>query len=565
VELRGRLIGCGLVALLGCGGGGGGGDAGADAPPVDPSAPLFDPEHLLVIDIELAPADWDALRVQHHDLFGRLVDNCPGPLPADPFTVYPATVTIDGQVFDQVGVRKKGFLGSINRTRPSLKLSFDEYQAGREVFGLERMTLNDNQQDPSQLDTCLAYQVFRAAGVPAPRCNWARVTVNGEDLGTYSNVESIRRRFLARWFDDTSGNLYEGAVADLRPSWVDNYEDKPGNSGDRSDLAGLVAALTTGDSGLPAALDPVLDVDAFLTFWAAEVLVGHWDGYSGDRNNHYLYRDPTSGRFRFLPWGPDSAFGQPNPFLAEPPPPSVWANNLLASRLYGLSASHAAYQQRLRDLLDQAWDETALTAEIDRVEAMLAPYTHVPAADFAADVARVRGFVAGQRATLTADLDTDPSWNVPLPDGYCLTTTGTATGTFSAPIGAFPPANIFAGTGTLEVTLGGNPVSFVAHGAGAGPDGDPSHPRIGAASFGVLGTGTALFPYLLVEPELWVAGDVAVDGYDVFGLLLESAGAGGATLRGFLRGTLTLDQAPTTAGQTASGSFDLEVIGIGNL
>src|SRR5688500_5886746 len=81
----------------------------------DPSEPLFETDRLLEIDIELAAADWDALRVEHHDLFDRLLEGCPGPLPAGPYTVFPATMTIDGERFENVGVRKKGFLGSINR------------------------------------------------------------------------------------------------------------------------------------------------------------------------------------------------------------------------------------------------------------------------------------------------------------------------------------------------------------------------------------------------------------------------------------------------------------------
>lgn len=552
MAFRAAVAALSIALLGGCGDGG---------PGPDLSEPLFEPDRLLEIDIELAPADWDALRVEHPDVFGRLVDDCPGPLPPDPYTVYPGAITIDGERFDDVGIRKKGFLGSVNRTRPSLKISFDEYEPGREVFGLERLTLNNNQQDVSQLDTCLAYRVFRDAGLAAPRCNWARVTVNGEDLGVYSNVESVRRRFLARHFDDSGGNLYEGQVADLRDVWVDNYEDKAGNDGDRSDLAALVAAAEAPDGELLDALEPVLDVDAFLTFWATEVLVGHWDGYAGNRNNHYLYRDPSSGRFHFLPWGPDSAFGDPNPFLPAAPPPSVSANNILVSRLYAIDDTHARYQARLAELLDTVWDEAALTAEIERASAMVESYVHVPADAFTDAVAANRDFVDGQRAVLEADLATDPAWQLPLSASYCAAVAGTVTGTFTAPYQAFPPANVFTGSGTLEVTIDGAPLTFGGVAAGAGPDGDPSHPRIAAAPFGFLPGGGLVLPVMLVEPELWSTGAKAVDGYDVFGILLyQATSTSSLDLAGFLRGTLTLDAAPATTDATVSGSFDLEII-----
>lgn len=538
------------------------GDDGPPAPTYEEeSAPMFDPTHVLEIAIDVAPADWDTIRAEHYDLFGRLIDDCPGALPADPYSVVSATVTIDGEVFDDVGLRKKGFLGSASEVRPSLKLSFDEYE-DREVHGLERMTLNNNQQDLSYLDTCLAYQVFREAGVAAPRCTWAHVTVNGEDLGVYANVESIRRRFLGTHFADTTGNLYEGQVADLRAGWVDNYEDKNGNSGDRSDLQLLVTAAASPDGSLVDALDPVLDLDEFMTFWATEVLVGHWDGYAGDRNNHYLYRDPSTAKFAFLPWGPDSAFGDPNPFLPGAPPESAWANSILTRRLYALPATRAQYQARLRALLDTVWDEDALNAEIDRVAAMIGPFVTVPRAAFDDAIAAVHDFVDGRRTRLEADLAIDPDWPFPLPDGYCASSRGAITGSFDAPFTAFPPSNVFAGAGTLEMTIDGTPLVFQAVVGAAGPDDNVAHPHVVGAAYGFVDGGDIYIPVLQVEPERWTEGTHPVDGYEVFGVLIVTNAAGTRNdFLGFVRGTLDLTGATTVEGEHATGTFALELVG----
>ena len=91
----------------------------------DPTAPLFDPTHIVEVRIDLPPADWDTLREQSRDLFDLLGGNCLGaPFPS-PFTYFTGTVTIDGKRFDSVGVRKKGFLGSLSTEKPSLKLKLD--------------------------------------------------------------------------------------------------------------------------------------------------------------------------------------------------------------------------------------------------------------------------------------------------------------------------------------------------------------------------------------------------------------------------------------------------------
>src|SRR5688572_23132180 len=78
-------------------------------PPTDleQSAALFAPDRVLDIDIELAPADWDALRTQTRSILDILGSSCLSP-PESPFTYFNGTVTIDGERFDHVGVRKKG-------------------------------------------------------------------------------------------------------------------------------------------------------------------------------------------------------------------------------------------------------------------------------------------------------------------------------------------------------------------------------------------------------------------------------------------------------------------------
>ena len=158
-------------------------------------------------------------------------------------------------------------------------------------------------------NACVSYQVFRAAGVPAPRCTLAHVTVNGEDQGVYGLVEEIDAHFLARQFAQPGGNLYEGTANDFRPDAIGGF-DRETNQGDpsRADLDAVLAALDAADAEVEAALAAVIDLDQFYRFWATEIVVWHRDGYSGNANNFYLYADPArGGRMVFLPWGMGSS------------------------------------------------------------------------------------------------------------------------------------------------------------------------------------------------------------------------------------------------------------------
>ena len=258
-----------------------------------PSGAYFALDRVLDISIEIAGEDWDTLRHQTRtleDVFAEIERYGLSRPFADIYTWFGATVTVDGETHADVGVRKKGFVGSQSDTKPALKLRFDKYVDGQSLGGvMERMTLNNSIQDPSMVNTCLSYRVFAAAGSPAPRCNFATVSVNGKDLGLYVHVEEMKAPFLSRHFESAEGNLYEGTVSDFTPTYRGTIEKKTNtDAADWSDIDAVVAALQDpSDAGLKA-LGEIVDLDRFLSFWATEVLVGHWDGYAGDRNNYWI-------------------------------------------------------------------------------------------------------------------------------------------------------------------------------------------------------------------------------------------------------------------------------------
>ena len=258
-----------------------------------PSDAYFALERVLDISIEIAGEDWDTLRHQtrtFEDVIAEIEEYGLSRPFADIYTWFPATVTVDGEIHTDVGVRKKGFLGSQSDTKPALKLRFDKYVDGQSLGGvMERMTLNNSIQDASMVNTCLSYRVFAAVGNPAPRCNFATVSVNGKDLGLYVHVEEMKAPFLSRHFESAEGNLYEGTVSDFTAEYRGTIEKKTNeDAADWSDIDAVVAALQEpSDAGLNA-LGEIVDLDRFLSFWATEVLVGHWDGYAGDRNNYHL-------------------------------------------------------------------------------------------------------------------------------------------------------------------------------------------------------------------------------------------------------------------------------------
>ena len=308
--------------------------------------------------------------------------------------------------------------------KPALKVRFDRFVDGQLLGGaMKRLTLNNVQQDPSMINTCMAYRVFAAAGLPAPRCNFATVSVNGEDMGLYVHVESMKTAFLERHFSDAGGNLYEGTLSDFRPEWRGTFEKKTNeDAADWSDIDAVVAALQDPSPAGLQALAEIVDLDRFYTFWAVEVLIGHWDGYAGNRNNFYFYREPGAP-FVFMPWGADDVFGSSDvPFDEFKSPEAVLAHGAIAHRLYRDGAARAAYVARLRHLLDSVWNEEELLRLAGDMAAIVERHVSGPRREEAAlDADRVRRFIRGRRAVILADLDPEPpAWPLPADGRHLL-------------------------------------------------------------------------------------------------------------------------------------------------
>lgn len=401
------------LSLLACGG-------GPDAPSDwETAAPLFEPDRLLMVDIQMLESDWDALRTQTRTP-GQLFDrpNClDSPFPS-PFSWFRAEVTIDGEPIPDAAVRKKGFIGSLDEEKPSLKISTDEIDVEGAFYGLDKLTLNNSKQDPSYVGQCITYDLFARAGIAAPRCNFAHVTLNGRELGVYVHVEGIEDELVAHHFGDAEGNLYEGTISDFHPDWSGTFEKKLNEDDpERADLEAVIAAAQVPDDELIAALDAVIDLDEFFRFWALEVIVQHWDGYAGNTNNYWLYE--SGGRLHFMPWGVDQVLLDRNPVQGAGAPTSLYATGILSYRLLQLEEGRTRYEAALRTLLDEVWDEPSLLAEIDRMQLLLTPHISSPQG-FENTLTHVRTFIEGRRDAILTDIEGGlPGWSYGLRDPFC--------------------------------------------------------------------------------------------------------------------------------------------------
>ena len=202
------------------------------------------------------------------------------------------------------------------------------------------------------------------------------MSVNGKSLGVYSNVESLDKHYFRRAFKSAKGTLYEGTVCDFHLHSLVRFERKFGSKKAIASIKNASMALDSDDRSILDKLGRHLDLDQFYRYWAAEVLVGHWDGYVSNKNNYFVYFDLKSERLHFLPWGLDQLATDRNMFWRQgfDPPKSIKADAAIPRRLYKNPEAQKKYFAAMRSLLDEVWDEKKLVTQIDNLQAMINPH-----------------------------------------------------------------------------------------------------------------------------------------------------------------------------------------------
>ncbi len=522
----------------------------------DAADPVYDPSVLHQVEITLAEADWDALRLQTRSIYDMLIGDCMAAPWDSPFTWFTAEVTMDGASMGTVGVRKKGLIGSDSWSRPSLRIDVDHVTEGARFYGLDKLVLNNNNQDWSRMRTCLAHRFYDEAGLVAPRCSLARVVVNGEDLGIYDNTEAIDEDLVERVLGAPPTTLYEGRLSDFREGWLGTFEAKNEES-DGADLAAVVAALEQDDAALEAALDEVLNLDTFFTFWAAESFSGHWDSYNGNTNNFYVYGDPADGRLRFIASGPDASFDSREPFGSGAP---VWVAtaSALSNRLIQIPDMKDRYETELRRLLDEVWQEDLALARIDAWEALISD-------ELSREERRAISSLAEIVAAKDEDLEEHLGGRVTLSalaESACLTEAGNVTVEFSTTFGTYPDGDLFSG-GEASTTYVIGDATYTSRQDGV----SVGWYEEGSAIFLVISEiddETWLAPYFMLDASSLVDGAVLTPGEEtgVAYLLYNAPDTGGEwAVAAYLGlGSLVFEEAGTEDGAMVRGSLETSVL-----
>jgi hypothetical protein len=411
------------------GGGFGGGrqDPGTPGPKLAPSdvrtfysEPFYDMNVLRTLFFEFERADWER---EMADFWHTDVE-------------VPARLTVDGKVFQDVGVHFRGqtsFQSISEGRKRSLGVSMGYAHPEQRLYGYRTLNLLNAAGDPTFLRTAL-YQFVARQYIAAPKVNYVRVVINGESWGIYVNAEQIGSELTNEYYRSPKGARWKlpgspggraglAYLGDDPASYKFSYEIKTKDDPKAwANLINLCKVLNqTPPERLEAALKPLLDVDETLKFLAIDKALINNDGYWTRASDYGIYEDP-SGRFHMIPWDANETLreieqmgrfdgGGGSGVALDPFAGSSDPQKALLYRLLAVPALRQRYLGYLRDIAEKWLDWV-------KVGPMVQQWQAVIAADIRKDTRKIystESFVA----CLTRD-DFEPGWGMVTPPSLSL-------------------------------------------------------------------------------------------------------------------------------------------------
>ncbi len=151
-----------------------------------------------------------------------------------------ANITINDTTINNVGIRAKGNsslqqVSSSDSDRFSFKVNFSEYISDQNLYGLEKLVLNNMIGDTTYMKEYLSYDLIEFLGVNTPAYAFANIKINNNDWGLYLAIETLEEDFLERYYGKDYGNLYKPESNKIGDN-KDKLKSPPNNKNDNKPI-----------------------------------------------------------------------------------------------------------------------------------------------------------------------------------------------------------------------------------------------------------------------------------------------------------------------------------------
>ncbi|WP_209319652.1 CotH kinase family protein [Ancylomarina longa] len=305
-------------------------------------------------------------------------------------------VVVDGKHYYSCGVRMKGesSFDFYPGKKKSFKINFGKYVKKQRVDGLKTLNLNNAFRDPTYMREKIYLDFLREEGLPAPRCSYANVYLNGEHLGFYVLTEEINKGFLKRNFGNKDGAFFKGEpratlkyLGENSLKYQEDYRNKSNLENPYPDLKDLIRTInqySIDDGGKFSELDSIFNVEACLKIYAVTSLFMNVDAYNLlYPHNYYLYSNSSTKKLEWIPYDGNYAFcAFSKKFtLAEAQDLSVFylyngEEMPLVRYLLGFEKYRTFYSNYITHLLENKFTENQLVDRIDKLSIKIRKYVY---------------------------------------------------------------------------------------------------------------------------------------------------------------------------------------------
>jgi hypothetical protein len=323
---------------------------------------VFNPVQVTRLHLTIDPSDWAKIRGDE-SLSIEL----------------PALFQAEGDEPRSVMVRRKS--GTPIGDKVSLKIDINDLVSGQKWADLTKLSL-ENGDDAGVVSEGLAWYMHRQAAAWIDNlytpsvASWAHVTVNGQPIGLYANVEQPNKQFLR------NRDLYRNDHTWLyKQGEIGPPELRVGDSNSPTFLA-LYYPPFAGSGTTPSAdvltteLPYHIDMQGMLALGAVNALLTNPDELF-NKGKNFFYADFDDGPRRYLPWDLDAVIrrtdgniylvprGNPN----QPPSQHPYQQVILNHPIFRFQ-----FNQMMLDLLDGPLSVANLHAFLNDLEPVLTPW-----------------------------------------------------------------------------------------------------------------------------------------------------------------------------------------------
>jgi spore coat protein H len=355
---------------------------------------VFDDSQVRRVDITLNKKNWEKMWENPEEKYQAQAD-----------------AVVFGEELQDVGFRMRGQFSMRNSgDKKPWKIDIDAYIDGQEYKNLRQLMFLNSIGDPSLLKEKLAYEMMEFSGLPASHVSFVELWIDIRDdtqdpifWGVYAMVERVDNKYIGNRFtkDAKGGNLYKASHAQRGPMdliyYGDTIEEYPIQNGqyaygkmnneDEADYSDIVELCRTingtvnqSEADYIQTLEANINMDAFLRYLAVNAVIDNWDSYINTGNNFYLFNNPVSERFEWIPW--DLTWGEnPQAALFSGNEMGMMESAPLFERAMTIEKYRNTYTAYL-DLLSRYWFTTEnMSTRIRKYHNMIAPYVSQSSGD----------------------------------------------------------------------------------------------------------------------------------------------------------------------------------------